>query len=793
MDQTPDGAIPVDQFQAANDQAPPDAIPIDQFESADEHYGSLGQQALAGVEGVAKGIAGPLATLAETKVLGVNPEDIKAREEANPWTHGLSEATGFGASLLTGTGEAALLGKAGEAAAHAIGLGEAATTGAKLAKAATTAATEMGLFQAGDEASKWLLNAPQTPGSVVSNIGLSALLGGVTGPAFAGLGMAAKKALDNPTLKEFADRLAFRKANIDPIEMQRHEAENVVNTYNNMNSEISGPQGLKAQAIQNLLPKETNKAIQVKVSDIANKMISSYQEMEKSGVQSRHLNTFLKDAEPFLKVATDPASNPSQIFDAMNDLKKNLQDYSKGNWGPFAVPRYHEAYDFLNITKNLSRDLRTALEDSSVFGKAADIQKELNSSWTKALPAMKDFEKKFMTKVGDHLEISADKFNTYSKQGLKSTTLTDRQKMLGNFVDAMDQHFKTVDKIYQSAGVENPYPAVGMGALKESLEKPSLGNRLADMWHDRLGAHAIGNTIGSGIGGMAGSTLGHGLEGVYLGRELLGPIFSGMLKPIMERYPNVDLGAFQQAISIAKNIEKGNSNLTAAASAALGGAKTFPSQIIPSQADIKALDDKTKQMGESVGDLSNVAGNTGYYLPGHDTSIAKTSGDAVAYLNSKRPMAQKALPLDNDPKISSEQKSAFHRTLSIAQQPLMVFKHVKDGTLIPQDVQTLQAIYPDYYQKMNEQLMHSIVDQVQEGKQIPYKIKQSASLFLGQPLDSAITPQAIQSAQRVFMQQRQSAAQAAKPVKNTSKLTKAADNHFTANEAAISRRNSAKS
>ena len=77
----------------------------------------------------------------------------------------------------------------------------------------------------------------------------------------------------------------------------------------------------------------------------------------------------------------------------MNDFKKTLQDYSKGNWGPFAVPSYHEAYDFLSATKGLSREVRTGLENSGVWGKAADLQRKLNASWVKALPAMKDFEK----------------------------------------------------------------------------------------------------------------------------------------------------------------------------------------------------------------------------------------------------------------------------------------------------------------------------------------------------------------------------------------------------------------
>lgn len=785
LDEASSGAGATGDFEGS----PPPGFQLDE-----EKYGTTGQQAIAGIEGVAKGVAGPLATYAEKHLFGQKPEDIEGRAETNPWTHGIGEAVGFGGSLLTGTGEAALLGKAGDIAAHAAGLGEAATTGAKLARGAVTAATEMGLFQAGDEASKWILNAPQTPGSVVANIGLSALLGGVTGPAFTGGGLLLKKGLDSAGLKDFVERLAWRKANIDPNEMMRHEAENVINNYNSMNSEVTGANGLKSQAIQKLLPESLTTDISKQINDMATKSTEAMQKMTKDGVPARYVQKFENDANKFLEVVTNPESSVSQHFDAMNDFKKTLQDYSKGNWGPFAVPSYHEAYDFLNITKGLGREVRTALEDSGVWGKAADIQKELNASWVKALPAMKDFEKKFMTKIGDQLEISADKFNTYSKQGLKSTTVTDRQKLLGNFVDAMDNHFKAVDKIYQSAGVENPFPPAGMSMLKESVEKQSLGSRLADVWHDKLSAHAIGSIAGAGIGGTFGGSIGHGLEGAYIGREVLGPVFSGLLKPILEKYPNVDLGAFQQALSVAKAVEKGNNNLVNASKSLFeAGGKTFPSQLIPSAHDLEKLDERTKSDGDDVAHMIGIPGNIGYYLPGHDTAIAKTSGDAISYLNSKRPMPQKAMPLDNAPKVSAVDKAAYDRTLSIAQQPLLAFKHIKSGTLIPQDVETIHTIYPEYYQKMSEQMMMEMTNALHNETFIPYKIRQGMSLFLGQPLDSTMTPTGIMSAQAVFQQQPSPEQGHAGPKKSTSKLSKISDNHMTPNQSAINRQQSDRS
>ena len=307
-------------------QAPSDQTPSwDELQTSDEKYGGTGQQILAGVEGAAQGLAGPAATIAE-KALGVKSEDILGRAEANPWTHGLAEAGGFGAGAFFGTGEAALLGKAGELAAHAAGLGETATTGAKLAKGAVTAATEMGLFQAGDETSKWVLNAPQTPGSVVANIGLSALLGGVTGPAFTGLGIAANKALNSTALKEFGDRLAFRKANIDPQEMARNEAEQVVNTFHSMNDELGGPTGLKAQAIQRLLPEEVTPQIQKQIQEISNKSSEAINQMIKDDVPTRYITKFQNDANKMMEVVTDPGASVSDHFDALNDFKRGLQD-----------------------------------------------------------------------------------------------------------------------------------------------------------------------------------------------------------------------------------------------------------------------------------------------------------------------------------------------------------------------------------------------------------------------------------------------------------------------------------
>lgn len=185
-----------------------DFIPDEQFQDDEGKYGTIGQQALAGVEGVAKGIAGPLAPLAQVHVLGMNPEDIRLRAETNPITHGVGEAVGLGAGLITGTGEAALMGKAGTLAMEAAGLGgkalETASLGYKVGSAAVQQAAEMAVYQGGDEVAKVILKDPNSSvESAMANIGLAAALGGATGAALEGTVKPLWNATAGPKVSEF--------------------------------------------------------------------------------------------------------------------------------------------------------------------------------------------------------------------------------------------------------------------------------------------------------------------------------------------------------------------------------------------------------------------------------------------------------------------------------------------------------------------------------------------------------------------------------------------------------------
>lgn len=750
---------------------------FDDLQDDSEKYGSTGQQALGYAEKFGQGLAGPVIPAIEVASGLTTPEAMRGREsQLNPIGKGLAEAGGFGTGLLTGTGEAALVGKAGEAVAGAAGLGEATGIGSRLAAGATKAATELGLMQAGDETTKVITQDPdQTIGSAAANVGLSTLLGGATGGLFTGLGAATKTGLDALGLKEFSDRLAFRGANVNPNEILQNEAEKAYNAYQDMGSEVSGANGLKAQAIQKLLPESMTSEISKQVQDISDKAADAIQKMSKDEVPQRYINKLSGNLAKFQEIVTNPEASVSDHFDALNDFKNTLQGYSKGNFGAFAVPSYHEAYDFLNATKGLGYEIRTGLENSKVWGGAADLQKNLNSAWSAAIPAVKDYEKKFMTKVGNDLVHDPAKFQSYVNQSGKATTQTIKQQMMGKFADGIEKFSNATDDVYEKAGIQNPRgdSAIPMGAIKESLNKPSIGARLADMWYDKLGAQSLG----AGAGALAGNAVLPGLGGAFIGKEVLGPVFGAIIQPLMEKTAN--MSGYQQAMKFGKTVLAGNNQLVNSATKLFeGGSKIIPENVFSDNKKISDLDEKLADLGQNPQKMLNVAGDLGHYAPDHAQALAKTTMNAVNYLNAQRPKPFQASPLDTKIEPSKSDQMKFERTLSIAQNPLMALHHIKNSSLLPQDVQTIHALYPNYYTKMSQELTNAMTDHLSKDGDIPYSTRQSLSLFLGQPLDSTMTFQSIQSVQAIYANKSQPTQNppVTKNKRNTSKIGKLADN-----------------
>lgn len=183
MDSLPD-VVPADQFvedkakaaespdvvpahEFTEDKHLPDVIPAEHFVDDAEKYGSGSQQAIAGLEGFARGATLGGSDIAE-RALGLStPEAMLARREQNPWTSGLGSAAG-GAALIAGTG--------GAAAPL-----EAAWGGGALASAGAYGLEGLA-FGAGNAVSDAALGDPTLNGEKIAmHLGIGGILGGALG------------------------------------------------------------------------------------------------------------------------------------------------------------------------------------------------------------------------------------------------------------------------------------------------------------------------------------------------------------------------------------------------------------------------------------------------------------------------------------------------------------------------------------------------------------------------------------------------------------------------------------
>lgn len=808
----------------------PSGLKFDDLKDDAEKYSTPAEQVKTGLEGAAQGfLSKPIATALETNVLGVKPEDIAGREETNPWIHGLSSAGALAGGFLTGTGEAGLLAKAGEAAAGAARLG-------KIGSAAIKGAIETGLIQTGDEIGNAMLGKgdPEAPvASALSHIGASALLGGSIGGGLAT--SAATNALKSVAetkagtklaefMEDFGNRWKFNTTNPNLTDAVGQELTDFHETTKAAHDAVYGNTGLKAQAIEKLVP-PINETIQNQNQEIANKLQGKVSEMlaDPESYPLRLTKKLQGDVQQWMEVATQPDATSNQIFNATQDLKQTLQAYSKFDRmvGPLSPEK-----DFINVAKELQHGLRTSLEDSKVWGAAGDLQQGVNKAFTEFLPSLKDFESKFATKIQGEATIDPGKIQTYVNQ-MGNPRAAVKQSMMKNFVDAADKYRSQISRLHNALGVENAIPPTSLNAVRGTLGQETPGGKFADFLFRRGipevsdsaigGAGAgVGYSLGGPFGAAAGYTAERHMRGLFenlMGRHLTAGMQNYVVPAMLKIMSTGENMGVHSALNYATAVAKGTKNIDSGVEALFKSAtqqaisyeasesdreklrkfvangefnKQIQSQMSP-KADISAATQPHFAQGGEVRDsFSTVPGkepvqpmlqNTdalSTHFPTQAVLMSAAKSRVNGYLNSIRPQPPVGkLPFDTyQPNKDVERK--YNRALDVANQPLSVLGHIQKGTLTPEHVGHLNSMYPELGRQLANKISEYSAKSQMSGSRPSYKVRQGVSLLTASPADSTFTPQAIQAAQPILPQAQQQTAMmpASNPKHSTSKLSK---------------------
>lgn len=271
---------------------------------------------------------------------------------------------------------------------------------------------------------------------------------------------------------------------------------------------------------------------------------------------------------------------------------------------------------------------------------------------------------------------------------------------------------------------------------------PSGTAKTLDAIWDKIPATAMGAaTLIAGHNPIAALVVG-GLTNI-LAKDVPDATRLALLKYI-GKGGKIEAGAFKTMVDYISTAAKGEMRLNMATKNVFKiNAEVISSNMVPSEKDRKKLEKRLVEAQENPVVMTDVGGNTGVYLPNQATGTSETAMNAVNYLNSIRPGIKKSAPLDKAFPASKFQKARFDRALDIAEQPMIVLRDIKDGTITKEDVTDLKTMYPSLFMKLQNKMLSQMNDHLADDGVIPYKTRMGLSLFLQQPLDSTLTGQSI--------------------------------------------------
>lgn len=128
-----------------------------------------------------------------------------------------------------------------------------------------------------------------------------------------------------------------------------------------------------------------------------------------------------------------------------------------------------------------------------------------------------------------------------------------------------------------------------------------------------------------------------------------------------------------------------------------------------------------------------------------------SASTALSFLSSKLPAQNDHLSAFSQPyKASATETAKFDRYRKIVEDPLLSLKQIKDGTVTPETIETLSTVYPKLYEQLKQSVLEKAYDHKTKGNNIPFRTKQSISMFLGQPLERSLYPESILANQNIL-------------------------------------------
>lgn len=155
------------------------------------------------------------------------------------------------------------------------------------------------------------------------------------------------------------------------------------------------------------------------------------------------------------------------------------------------------------------------------------------------------------------------------------------------------------------------------------------------------------------------------------------------------------------------------------------------------------LDDVSQLVADPNAMVDRLASNTGNLTsvaPGVAGALARTADRAVQYLAQAGAKPPKAGPLAPEWDANEEEIHTYNQKVEVVHEPMAVLKHAAAGTLVPDQLDALRAVYPTLARQMADMALEKITA---APKGIPYRARLMLGMLSGIDPDGTMGQAAI--------------------------------------------------
>lgn len=446
-----------------------------------------------------------------------------------------------------------------------------------------------------------------------------------------------------------------------------------------------------------------------------------------------------------------------KLHTALDNTKRFLGQEAGFGKGPFGLTVAQREFDGLYQGEN---GLKGLLE-SNVWGDAAaSAQKEINSATHQMLSEGKLFSRKFTTEFGSEAGRPQYAADTAAVNGFMN-----RLTSAANDLDArgVESWIRARRGFLDAIGKNYEFDA---GAAKVIAAERSALDKLDTVYRGTTKDVTLANQVRTALQEERERSIGGAVGAVFdvaskpmVTLQRLAQIESNT-KGILDRLTNGtrDLIGVKKAEGPKLGPPKPNgqgfflslldtAGKSAEASAAGGRAMSATyakraDQIAKLQANPAMVVDRVSQ---GLGPVAEAA-------PKVTALATETALRGVNFLASKLPPSRQD-PFSLQPQLqkstraSDAEVSRFMRYAQAVDDPLIVLREAKSGTLTRDHVEAVKAVYPKLYSEIQTQVLRAVVD---SKKELPYDRRIQLGILLDIPTDKTLSPDFLRAIQATY-------------------------------------------